>query len=166
MEIPNEVKKSAFNNLIKQGFVFRLRGDIPFESEDYHVFAVLNFDPKTGDVLLLTNGTSQVEKQTNYLRRTHVDVEATTVILEAGSYSFITKPTLFNCNSVHTINIEDISFDNDDAKLIGNQLSQEDVDRLVNAALASDNVLPEYKKLIRPDVSNQKEEPDGNQSNE
>lgn len=150
MEIPNRVKKNAFRELLKQGFVFRLRGDIPFESEDYHVFAVLNFDPKTGDILLLTNGTSQVEKQIDYLYRTHVDVEATTVILDAGSYSFITKRTLFNCNSVHAINIDDISFDNNNAKFIGSQLSQEDVDRLINAALASENVFPEYKKLIRP----------------
>ena len=88
--------------------------------------------------------------QTNYLRRTHIDVESTTVILEAGSYSFITKQTLFNCNSVHAINIEDISFNNNNAKLIGDQLSQEDIDRLISAALASNNVLPEYKKLIRP----------------
>ncbi len=150
MEIPNDVKKHAFKELLKQGFVFRLRGDIPFESEDYHVFAVLNFDPKTGDILLLTNGTSQVEKQTNYLRRTHVDVENTTVTLDAGSYSFITKPTLFNCNSLHAINVDDVDFENGDAKFIGNQLSQEDIDRLINAALASENVLPEYKKLIRP----------------
>lgn len=151
MEIPDNLKKTAFNNLLKQGFIFRLRGDTPFTSEDYHIFAVLNFDPKTGNILLLTNGTSQVEKQLSYLRRTNIDIESTTVILEANSYSFITKRTLFNCNSVHAINTSDITFSSDNAKFIGDELSQEDIERLVNAALASANVAPEYKRLIRPE---------------
>ena len=55
-------KRLLFTSLLKQGFIFRLKGDEPFESSDYHVFVVLNYSPNTGKLLYLVNGTSQVRK--------------------------------------------------------------------------------------------------------
>jgi len=149
MELPNGLKESAFRSMLKQGFIFRLRGDKPFESDVYHVFVVLNYDFDNGEVLLLVNGTSRVEKRIEYLNKVGIDVDATTVVFEAGSYSFITKRTIFDCNSVKSININDIPFGNE-IRFIGDQLSSDDIEKLIRAALASENVLESHKKIINP----------------
>ena len=147
MELSGDLKKKLFRNTLKQGSVFWMRGNKPFRSDTYHMFVVLNYEPKTGDALILVNGTSQVDKQLEYLRRTRVDVEATTLILEAGAYDFIAKRTLFNCNSVKEIKINSIPA-NGDMRFIGGELSEEDVTRLIRAVMASRNVLIRHKLML------------------
>ena len=147
MELSGDLKKRLFRDALKQGFVFWMKGDKPFRSDAYHMFVVLNYEPAIGDALILVNGTSQVDKQLEYLRRTRVDVEATTVILEVGAYDFITKRTLFNCNSVKEININNIPVNND-MRFIGGELSEEDVMRLIRAVMASRNVLIRHKLML------------------
>lgn len=150
MEIAERLRKASFRRSLQQGSVFRLKGDVPFNSERYHVFVVLNYNVDTGDIIILVNGTSQVTKRWCALEDIKkIDAKATTVYIKAGVYSFLSKDTLFDCNSVHCVNIDDLNLDN--IKTIANgALSKEDIDRLVNATLASPVVERYVKNLIRP----------------
>lgn len=147
MEISSEIKKQAFINTLKQGTVFRLKGPIPFPSDDYHVFVVLNYDPQSDELLLLVNGTSKVEKKLQYLRRVYQEnTSKTSVILEADSYHFISKRTIIDCNEVKTINLNSIDFNTNALKAItSDELSDNDIDRIVTSVLNSTNV-PAYIK--------------------
>lgn len=137
MDIAKGIRKTSFRHSLRQGSVFRLKGDIPFDSDCYHVFVVLNYDTNTGDVLFLVNGTSQVEKRWLALEDVQrIDAKSTTVYIKAGSYSFLSKDTLFDCNSVHCVNVNKLDLDN--IKIISDDaLTQEDIDRLVKATSLS-----------------------------
>lgn len=149
MEISDDIRKESFRKSLRQGSVFRLKGDIPFESECYHVFVVLNYDVSTGEILFLVNGTSQVAKRWLALEDVRgIDARLTTVYMRAGSYGFLPRDTLFDCNSVHCVNIDMLDLDN--IKMITDEeLTEEDVERLVCAALASPVVERFVKRKIR-----------------
>ena len=152
MEINGEIKKQAFRNILKQGTVFRLKGPVPFPSDDYHVFVVLNYDPQSDELLLLVNGTSKVEKKLQYLRRIYQEnATKTSVIIEAGSYHFISKQTIIDCNEVKAINLNSIDFSTDTVKAITNdELSEHDIDRIITSVLNSTNVPVYIKQKIIP----------------
>lgn len=152
MEITGNIRKASFRRSLHQGSVFRLKGDIPFDSDCYHVFVVLNYDTNTGDVLFLVNGTSQVEKRWCALEDVQrIDAKSTTVYVKAGSYSFLSKDTLFDCNNVHCVNINALDLNN--IKIISDDaLTQEDVDKLTKAALSSPMVERFVKNKIQPNV--------------
>lgn len=153
MDFPSELKKSVLLQSLKQGTIFRQKGDYPFQSDKYHIFVVLNYDPQTGDILLLVNGTSKVEKNIDYLNKIGVDTDATTVIIEPGRYSFTPKETFFNCNSVKSFNIKNFSFEDDNTLFLKEDLTPEDIQRIINATLASHSVSPDQKRLIDPNYS-------------
>lgn len=157
MEIAENIRKLSFKRFLRRGVAFRLKGDIPFESDCYHVFVVLNYDVDTGDVLFLVNGASQLEKRWRALEDIEkIDAKSTTVYVKAGTYSFLPRDTLFDCNSVHCVNINDLDLDN--IKMIAKgALTKEDVDRLINGALSSTMVERFIKKAIRPSGSNEQE---------
>lgn len=82
----------------------------------------------------------------------HLDAKLTTVYLKAGSYSFLTKDTLFDCNSVHCINISALDFSHDNVKMIYDGcLKREDIDEMIAATLASPVVERYIKNSIRCD---------------
>ncbi len=150
MEINGNVRKKIFENSLKQGSIFRLKGDTPFKSEDYHIFVVLNRLPQPGEALLLVNGTSKVEKKKAILSKIYsADVKHTTVILEANSYSFITKQTIIDCNDVKMVDLNVINFNSNDIKPItSGELSEEDINRIVSAVLNSSAVSKNIKQQI------------------
>ena len=152
MEISDEIKKQAFKNILKQGTVFRLKGQIPFPSDNYHVFVVLNYEPKSDELLLLVNGTSKVEKKLQYLHRIYQEnATKTSVIIEAGSYRFISKQTIIDCNEVKAINLNSIDFSTDVVKAITNdELSDYDINRIITSVLNSTNVPAYIKQKIIP----------------
>ena len=151
MEIDPNIRKQSFISSLKQGTVFRLKGDIPFESDKYHIFIVLNNEPQSDTVLLLVNGTSKVEKKLQILHHIYRDnANRTSVIIEANSYQFITKQTIIDCNEVKTININAINFNSDDFKpIVSDELSQSDIDKVINAVLNSTNVSDHIKQKIQ-----------------
>ena len=126
-------KRLLFTSLLKQGFIFRLKGDEPFESSDYHVFVVLNYSPNTGKLLYLVNGTSQVQKRLRNLWANDVDTNATTVAILAGKYSFFPKDTLIDCNSVSELDVSNVNFSDDTVELIYSELDTGDVQAIVDA---------------------------------
>ena len=152
MEISSNIQKKVFENSLKQGSVFRLKGDTPFKSEDYHIFVVLNYSPQSDEALLLVNGTSKVGKKKAILSKIYPsEVEQTTVILEANSYSFITKQTIIDCNDVKMVDLNVINFSSNDIKPItSSELSREDIGKIVSATLNSPAVSENIKQKIKP----------------
>lgn len=151
MEIDPNIRKQSFISSLKQGTVFRLKGDIPFESDKYHIFIVLNNEPQSDTILLLVNGTSKVEKKLRVLHHIyHDNTNKTFVIIEANAYQFITKQTIIDCNEVNAIDVNAINFNSDDFKpIISDELSQNDIDRVINSVLNSTNVSDHIKKKIK-----------------
>ena len=114
-----------------------MRGDEPFSSSKYHVFIVLNYDPNTDEALILVNGTSQVDKRLNFYNKCHsnLDPENTTVVLEAGKYSFFPEKTLVDCNSVKMCRINPEHFEKGNLIMIDNRLSDDDMERIINGVI-------------------------------
>ena len=148
MDFPDSANRKAFESFLKQGLTFRLKGEAPFPSEKLHIFVVINYDPKAKKALLLVNGTSKVEKRYGYLEKAGIDANKTTVLVKAGSYSYTPKDTLFDCNSVHEVNLESISFRSDRAKLLGEPLSKEHLSEIISAVKASPRVSQRYKEML------------------
>lgn len=148
MDITENIRKASFKRSLHQGSVFRLKGNIPFDSGCYHVFVVLNYDTNTGDVLFLVNGTSRVEKRWRALEDTQrIDAKSTTVYIKAGSYNFLPKDTLFDCNTVHCVNINTLDLNN--IKIISDDtLTQEDIDKLIKATLSS----PIVERFVKNEI--------------
>ena len=152
MEVDGNIRQRSFMQFLKQGYIFRLKGDEPFQSDCYHIFIVLNRSPQTDSTLLLVNGTSQVERRKAALARLkHIDAEKTTVVLEAGSYRFISKTTMIDCNSVSMLDLSVIDFNTNKIKFItSGELSQQDIDSIVAATLNSPVVAHNIKQKIDP----------------
>lgn len=148
MDFSQVDKKALFNTLLKQGFIFRLKGSEPFTSSDYHVFVVLNYDPTTGKLLYLVNGTSQVQKRLTALWSQSIDTNATTVAILAGKYPFFPKDTLIDCNTVSELNVSGVNFTDDTVELVYNELDASDIQTILQAAKNSTTVEGYIKKLL------------------
>ena len=148
MDINSNILKASFDHVIKQGTLFRLKGDDPFKSDDYHVFIVLNYDPDTNEALLLVNGTTKIEKRLNNLIRLGIDTLKTTVRIEPGKYSFFPEETMIDCNNVHTKHITIDDFETKNLLPIDDHLEEEDLAKIINAVLESKQVSENQKSLI------------------
>lgn len=142
---------------VQRGSVITLdgRGGVPFQSATQHHFIVLNYDPQSNEFLVAVNHTSHVSNRITQLhQRGNVDVNATTVVLRAGQYSFFPRQTIFDCNSVHELSAADLL----SAYRAGNlhipndtvRLTDEDLEKLAQAALNSRSVSPIQKRMIDP----------------
>lgn len=141
---------------LKQGAVFVLKGDMPFDSVTPHFFVVLNYNPDTDEYLIAVNNTSKVvSRLTTLSRQKGVNVNETTIVFSPGEYSFFPDQTLFDCNTLHEISKGELL----EAYKKGNfwiasdevELKTTDLQRLYQATLKSKNVSPINKKLIDPD---------------
>ena len=144
----DEAQKKTFIENIKQGTLFRLKGDKPFQSEDYHVFVVLNANWQTGEILYLENGTSKVEKRRQILREIGFNPEEVTVEIPAGRYSFFTKDTLIDCHDVSAITIDEMNFGNNNFIYLEDSLSDEDLSRILRAVNSSPQISPVIKRKL------------------
>lgn len=152
MDISPNIIKASFDSDLKQGTLFRLKGNDPFRSDDYHVFIVLNYNPGTNEALILVNGTTKIEKRLDNLSKLGVDIMKTTVRIDAGKYSFFPKETMIDCNSVHTkrITIDDFRLRN--ILPIDGCLKDDDFEKIVSAVLESKQVPDNQKSLICKDL--------------
>lgn len=134
---------TLFQSKLEQGMVFRLKGPLPFSSNKYHVFVVLNKTPEATQ-LLLVNGSSQYQKSIQRLATQGIDSNKTTVAIFANSYSFFSEDTIIDCNSVHEINTDAIDFQKN-VTLIYDRLSRKHVEEII-AAVKNSPLVEEYIK--------------------
>jgi hypothetical protein len=152
VDISPNIIKASFDSGLKQGTLFRLKGNDPFRSDDYHVFIVLNYNPDTNEALILVNGTTKIEKRLDNLNKLGVDTMKTTVRINAGKYSFFPKETMIDCNSVHTKRITMDDFRLKNILPIDGCLEDDDFEKIVSAVLESKQVPDNQKSLIRKDL--------------
>ena len=74
-------------------------------SNEPHFFAVLNADPQSSNVLIMTIGSSQVSKVQN--RRKELPPE-TLVIIDPTDYPDFSKQTIIDCNQVFELSKEEL----------------------------------------------------------
>lgn len=150
IRIPSEVQLSA---LLKQGVIYRIKGNRPHPSVDgrSHHFIVLNSSPVRGDVLVLTNGTSQVARVQNLASR-RGEPGSTVVVIPAGKYSIFPEQTAINCSSVVRMGFAELVEIMDEGNLtIDNvELDELDMVNVLQGVLDSGEVDDAIKDVIRP----------------
>lgn len=151
--IPSEVQLTV---LLKQGVIYRIKGNRPHPSVDgrSHHFIVLNNSPVRGDVLVLTNGTSQVARVQD-LAIQRGEPSSTVVIIPAGKYSIFPEQTAINCNSVVRMEFAELVEIMDEGNLTIDsiELDQLDMVNILQGVLDSNEVDDTIKDVIRPPTS-------------
>ena len=84
-------------NTIHQGSVYLLIENTHIVKKP-HYFVILNKDPWDAEILLLVNATSKIEKRRQVIKKLGFP-ESTLVKVSAGSYSFLSLDSAFDCNS-------------------------------------------------------------------
>ena len=88
---------------LRPGAVYLLRHDA--FPDNHHFFVVLNNSVSPGDMLYLACASSQVTKRIEWVKRRKITTE-TLVIVESSQCDFVTKQTVFDCNTVHEVAYE------------------------------------------------------------
>lgn len=138
---------------LKKGSLITLKGDVPFPSPKSHHFVVLNSDPQSDEFLVTVNHTSRVVSRLDSLQRLgHTDIDSTTVVFPGNRYPFFPQQTLFDCNMVHALSSADLlaAYKRNNLSVPDNEISltDEDLEKIINAALSSRSVSPIHKKMI------------------
>lgn len=138
---------------LKRGLVFKLAGNIPFNSPHPHHFVVLNFDPNTESLIIAPHATSQWEIECEKAVKQGEDVEKTVVYIKTDSYPFFPKATAFNCNEVKPLAFGQLvtAMVNGLLEIKDYKLTERDLDRLIAGVLASKQTTPVIKKQVLPD---------------
>lgn len=137
--------------LLRQGLIFKIKGSEPFESDHYHHFVVLNANPDSGEVIVLTHGTHQVISAVIGANNQSESSE-TVHIIPPGKYAFFPEQTAFDCNSPNPVSFSKLVELMQRGDLIippDAALDQEDVDALIRGVLASKQVMEVIKALVR-----------------
>lgn len=143
-------KESLLHMLLcgkETNLVFRYKGDPPFHSPKYHVFIIVTKIANDGS-LVLVNGTSKIEKRKTATRLMGIDADETLVYIPSKKYSFFSKETIIDCNSVNVLKPEEIKID--DFEYIQNgHLSEDDFEKIKQAIIASPLVAPYIKNNLK-----------------
>lgn len=156
MDIPGggSLKKGLIYAGLRQGSVIRIKGDIPFCSNKYHVFIVLNHEldeDKINEAILLTvNGTTQYEKRLQYYRSHGIAADdAPIVLINGGKYNFFSRDTWIDCSDISRFEFSKIDT-GDILALDGEYIDNKDMDKIIKLVLQSDLIAPIYKRMIDP----------------
>jgi hypothetical protein len=94
---------------IEQGSVFNFFIDFgdPNRQSKNRYFVVLNCNPKTDTALIMVTSTTQIQKKKEFIKRAGIS-DKTIVEVKAKEYCVFTSDSVFNCNDVFELNIEDL----------------------------------------------------------
>lgn len=147
MDFPDRAKGLILMKTLRQGDAIRIRGSKPFDSDAFHVFIVLNSNISGDAVAVTVNGTTQIEKRLSYYTRLKISIdEMPLVFIGHNKYSFFSKDTCIDCNNVLTIDLSTI--DNDNIICAG-RIDDDDLEKIINKVLSSNQVAPIYKNMIK-----------------
>jgi hypothetical protein len=131
---------------IRAGSVYYFAEETHTHSDEPHYFVVLNVNPLTDEVLILVNGSSQIDN----VRRRTFEHKGTLVEVTNEEYPCFTEPiSAFNCNDITKRTINELV-----GKLKRKELKLKPdmpgyvVDRLRCAVLNSPVIERKYKKII------------------
>lgn len=106
MDIPPKVRIPL---CIEQGSVFNFHVDFdrPKRESKNRYFVVLNRNPKTDTLLIMVTSTTQIAKKLEFVKRAGIS-EQTIISVGPKEYSVFTNESVFNCNDVFEVNIQDL----------------------------------------------------------
>jgi hypothetical protein len=92
--------KVVLKATLKAGSIYHFTND-SFENKAAHFQVVLNNCPIDDKYIICVCATSKVKKRRDWVARVKFPPE-TLVEIAVGTYSFFTKPTVFDCNGVQS----------------------------------------------------------------
>ena len=111
-------------------------------------FIVLNVNPRTDELLILTTITTKIEKQKEYVEKTGEDTQ-TLVFINKSDFTCLSSDSLVNCNNVYPLSLDLlIKKIKDGGKIFHDKLPKIVIDALVRGVLISKQVPQEYKKKL------------------
>lgn len=145
IQIPVEIQLSA---TLKKGRIYWIEGKWPYPDGDGrgHFFIVLNNDPRSNSVLILTHGSRGVDKARYSIALAEQDIR-TLVDIQAGKYEIWKEDTVINCNDVQQATLKKLAevMRSGELEVQEVELDQEDLDAIIAGVLLSD-VVPEVHK--------------------
>lgn len=145
--------KDVLGVTLKRGIIYRIKGNRPYENSDgrSHFFIVLNYNPKAGQVLMLTHGTRAVTKALT-AASTLGEPASTVVVIPANKYNIFPEQTAIDCNNVEPMAFDELVeiMDNGDLKISHTELDDVDFANVVQGVLDSKRVDDVQKAPLRP----------------
>ncbi len=145
MEIPPEIK---INYTLEQGYTYYFMEE-SFSSDDPHYFVILNSNLDEADDIYFVNATSQIvkvrDRQSILGRRPDSYVE-----VKKEDCSFLTKDSIFDCNSVTKKSKQSLidKVSNEELGLVGS-IDQNILDKIIAGVLLSPLVEERVKQQLR-----------------
>lgn len=147
MEIPANIKIPL---CIEQGCVYNFYIDFNDSKRDSknRYFVVLNSSPKKDLVLVMITSTSQIDKKYEFIKKAGIS-EETLVKITPKEYSVFKQESIFNCNDVFEIKIEDlIKKIEEDGSMNYPKMKKELIHKLIKGVKESPRVTEDIKKLL------------------
>lgn len=142
----------TINSAIRQGLIIKISGIYPFETPHAHRFVILNADPNSEVLIIAPHATHQVQREAEKAYEQGEDSVATVPVISGGKYNFFPKQTAFNCNELHLMTVEKLAEAMNNGELhiqFHESLDSNDLQRLIDGALASSQTSPIIASLIR-----------------
>lgn len=147
MDIPLKIRIPL---CVEQGSVFNFHIDfdgVGRQSKNRY-FVVLNRNPKTDTVLIMVTSTSQIAKKKDFIRRAGIS-EQTIVSVSSSEYQIFNSESVFNCNDVHEISMQDLIRKIEEAGSMNYpKIPDSILAKLIVGINASPRISPAIKNLI------------------
>jgi len=145
--IPPEIIKAS----IKAGSVYYFKTDY-LKSEKRHFFIVLNANPKTDEVIILTCASSKI--QNTKLIRKYCAPE-TLVIITPEQYDGFSVQSIVDCNSIIPESLSNIArkYELNELK-VKPEMDIRLVRKIRRGILASNQVPPRFKAILKAELPN------------
>lgn len=138
--------------VLKRGLMLKIQGDMPFESNYFHHFVVLNTNPLSNEIIILVHASHQVARIIEQSLIRGITDPSTICVIPPGKYDFFPEQTAFDCNNPHRITLDQLISikQKNNMQMPYHNLDSEDLDKLTKGVLASRQVPEVIKKIIRP----------------
>lgn len=141
-DLPFELKLTLRSGTV---YYFEHRG---IYSTEPHYFAVINADPLSDNVLIMTIGSSQIGKVQRRRKELPPD---TLVVVDPAEYPDFTKPTIIDCNQVFELSKEELVQKFKTKNLRHHRdLPEEILNKIWNGVKISPRVDEVHKQLLPP----------------
>lgn|SRR3989338_2561516 len=150
MEMPPEISVPL---CIEQGSIYHfLLEALNHDGTNYRgnrFFLVLNVNPKTDELLVLTTITSKIQRAEEFVQKIGEDPQ-TIVKISTSDFSRLSRDSIVNCNNVYSMTKDDlvIRLEGDGAVVFFEKLPKSTIESLVSGVLKSNQVSNEHKKLL------------------
>ncbi len=115
-----------------------------------HFFAVINAEPRSGNVLIMAVGSSQIAK--TQARRQGLPPQ-TLVIVDPAEYPDFSKPTVIDCNQVFELSVEELVQKFKTKKLRHHRdLPRTVLEKIWHGVHTSPRVDEVYKRMLPPEA--------------